>query len=246
MKKLNWLVLAMLLTVVPALQSCDDSDGFSIGDIGRDWATVRVIGGGTYYLEGDKWGTMWLAASDVWGYRPVDGERVVCYFNPLYEDFQGYDFAVKLERVSRILTKEVEDLTAENEAEYSNDPVVIWQNDMWISGNYLNLVFQQNVPVKEKHRVSLVRNTTIEYPNDGYIHLEYRYNTYDDLSGYWREGAVSFNLSSLKIDENTKGLKIKFKTEKGDEEKVFNLKSVGTPETVSRISSSDMSSAKLK
>ena len=39
MKKFNWLLVMLLLALVPALQSCDD-DGYSIGDIGWDWATA--------------------------------------------------------------------------------------------------------------------------------------------------------------------------------------------------------------
>ena len=53
MKKFNWLLVMLLLALVPVLQSCDD-DGYSIGDIGWDWATVRATGGGGYYLEGDR------------------------------------------------------------------------------------------------------------------------------------------------------------------------------------------------
>lgn len=245
MKKLNWFLLAVLLAVIPALQSCDN-DGYSIGDMGRDWATVRVLSGGTYYLDGDRWGTMWLAGSDVW-YRPVDGERVVAYFNPLYDNFDGYDRAVKLELLSLILTKEVEELTAANEAEFGNDPVVIWQNDMWISGDYLNVVFQQNRPNKDKHRVSLVRNTTVEDPNDGYLHLEYRYNSYNDLSGHWGEGAVSFNLNSLEVDENTKGVKVKVNDVKnGEVELTFDLRNTDAPESVKNMNSSNIQIDKLK
>lgn len=246
MKKLNWFLLAMLLAVIPVLQSCE-SDEYSIGDMGRDWATVRVISGDTYYLEGDGWGKIWPGATSVWAFKPVDGQRVVAYFNPLYNDFEGYDIAVKMEGIFPILTKEVEDLTAENEAEYGNDPVVIWQNDMWIGGDYLNIIFQQNLPNEEKHRVSLVRNTTVEDSNDGYIHLEYRYNSYKDLSGHWGEGAVSFNLKSLKIDENTKGIKVKLNSSKNDEVEVtFDLKNAGAPESVKNMNFSSMPTDKLK
>ena len=58
MKRVNWFLWAMLLTILPPLQSCDDNDGYSIGDIGRDWATVRVLSGDTYYLVGDNWGKL--------------------------------------------------------------------------------------------------------------------------------------------------------------------------------------------
>ena len=88
MKKFNWLLVMLLLALVPALQSCDD-DGYSIGDIGWDWATVRATGGGGYYLEGDRWGMIDPVASSIPWYKPVDGERVVAFFNPLADTDKG-------------------------------------------------------------------------------------------------------------------------------------------------------------
>lgn len=247
MKKLNFCLLAMLFALMPALQSCDDSDGYSIGDMGRDWATVRVLGGDAYYLEGDRWGKIWPGASAFWGYRPVDGQRVIAWFNPLYDSFQGHDVAAKMQYIDSVITKGVEELTAENEAEYGNAPVAIWQNDIWVGGHYLNVVFQQNRPYKLKHRASLVRNTTVEVPNDGYIHLEYRYNTYNDLSGYWGESAVSFNLNSLKIDENTKGIKVKVNgVKEGEVELTFDLRNTSVPESVKNMSYSKIQTDMLR
>ena len=39
------------------LQSCDDSDGYSLGDVAVDWATVNVKGAHVYDFTGDRWGT---------------------------------------------------------------------------------------------------------------------------------------------------------------------------------------------
>ena len=35
MRKLHWLFMVVCLAVMPALQSCDDNDGYSIGDFTR-------------------------------------------------------------------------------------------------------------------------------------------------------------------------------------------------------------------
>lgn len=246
MRKLNWLFAAILLAMIPALQACDDGDGYSIGDQGRDWATVRTLGGDAFYLEGDTWGSM-LLLSPVWNYKPIDGQRVVVRFNPLYDDYEGYDLAIRLDRMREVLTKSVEELTAENEKEFGNDPVAIWQNDMWISGGYLNVVFQQNLPNHEKHLVSLVRNTTVEHPADGYIHLEYRYNTYGDLSGFWQDGVVSFSLKSLGIDEQTKGIKVKINShENGEVELTFPVKGVNLPKSIENMELTIQKDDKLK
>ena len=56
MKKFKWLLGMLVLALMPMLQSCDDDDGYSIGDFSWDWATVRTTGGGGYYLVGDRWG----------------------------------------------------------------------------------------------------------------------------------------------------------------------------------------------
>lgn len=224
MKKLNWFLLAMLLMLVPTLQSCDEDDGYSIGQFGVSWATVRVLSGNTYYLESDYYGTLWPAASTVYGFRPVDGKRIFVRFNPLYDNYGGYDMAVKVENIIPIPTKQVEDLTAENETEIGNDPVIILKKNIWISNGYLNVIFQQDRPVYESHRVSLVRNTIEEPEDDGYIHLEFRYNTYGDVSGRLADGVVSFNLNPLDF-EGKKGLKLKLNSAiNGEVEITFNVK----------------------
>lgn len=246
MKKLNWFLMAMLLATLPALQSCDESDGHSIGDIGRDWATVHVISGHTYSLDGDRWGTIWPVATDIPWYQPIDGQRVIALFNPLYDNFEGYDLGAKINHIRPIPTKQVEELTSENSAEFGNDPVTIYENDMWISGGYLNIVFMQNLPKKKLHLVSLVYESTVDMISDGYIHLEYRYNTYGDVTGYWTTGAVSFNLNS-KIPVGTKGIKVKINSAKnGMKEVVFDLKEQPIPETVKNIDFSMMEEMKIQ
>jgi len=225
MRKLNWLFMLLLLALVPALQSCDnDDDGYSIGDIGWDWATVRTTGGGGYYLEGDQWGTIWPLSTAIPWFRPVDGERIVAYFNPLQDNFGDYDVAVKMEGVREVLTKKVEDLTAVNEADFGNDPIVIYQGDLWLGGKYMNLVFEQNIPHSKKHRISLVKNTTVQPEEDGYVHLELRYNTYKDESGYRQWAYVSYDLTEfyptaqpLATAPAFKGFKVKINSKKNGE-----------------------------
>ena len=82
MKKLHWLFMAICLAVMPALQSCDDNDGYSLGDFTPPlWATVRVTGN-AFYLNCDVWGTLWPVNTDIGWYDAVDGQRVITVFNP--------------------------------------------------------------------------------------------------------------------------------------------------------------------
>ena len=139
MKKLYGLFMAICLAVMPVLQSCDDGDGYSLGDFTPPlWATVRVTGN-AFYLNCDVWGTLWPVNTDIGWYDAVDGQRVITVFNPLQDNYAGYDHAVKLLRLQNILTKEVETLTPETEEDFGNDPVFINKGDISISGGYMNI-----------------------------------------------------------------------------------------------------------
>lgn len=249
MKKLQWLFMAICLAVMPALQSCSDDDGYSIGDFTPPlWATVRV-NGNAFYLDSDVWGSMWPVNTDLGWYEAVDGQRVITVVNPLQDNFQGYDHAVKLLRLQNVLTKGIDTLTPETEEEFGNDPVVIYQGDITISGGYMNIFFVQNLPSKEKHRISLVRPQADEelYGEDGYIHLELRYNDYDDVTNLQAYGAVSYNLNGLDINSDTKGIKLKLNSQKnGEVEVAFDLKSNADDGNVKNASEADLSDMQLK
>ena len=253
MKRLHWLFFMMCLAVLPALQSCDDlDDGYSIGDFSYpNWSTVRVKGN-TFYLESDTWGTLWPINTNMGWYQPVDGQRIITIFNPIYDNYEGYDHAVKIEKIWHALTKSVEPLTSENDEEYGNDPVFIYKGDITISGGYMNIIFMQNLPKNSgtKHRISLVqRAEDAEVPlaeegnDDGYIHLERRYNDYDDLSGVRAPGLVSFNLKELNITSETKGIKLKLNSEVNDEVEItFEKQS----DNSAKVSNLDFSKRQLK
>lgn len=247
MKKLHWLFMAICLAVMPAFQSCDDNDGYSLGDFTPPlWATVRVTGN-AFYLDCDVWGTLWPVNTNLGWYDAVDGQRVVTMFNPLWDNYEGFDHAVKLLNLQNVLTKEVETLTPENEEELGNDPVLIYKGDISISGGYMNIFFVQNLPSKTKHRISLVRPEDDDtlYAGDGYIHLELRYNDYDDLTGRRAYGAVSYNLSSLNLTPETKGIKLKLNSEEnGEVEVTFDLKSAAS--NVEKVKDPDLSKMQLK
>ena len=218
MKKIRMILWLCLCALMPALlSSCDDDDNcYSLGDFTPPlWATVRTQGT-AFYLDCDVWGTLWPVNTNLAGYEAVDGQRVITSFNPLADNFEGYDHAVKLLTLQNVLTKRLEFLTddaGEDEA-YGNDPMLIYQGDMGIGGGYLNLLFMQNLPAREKHRISLVQSEKDRLAGeaDGYLHCQLRYNDYDDLTGYRAYGAVSFHLGEL--EEGCRGVKVQLLSEK--------------------------------
>lgn len=222
MKRVYLYLLTLLVVFTPMIQSCDD--GYDLGNFTVRMATVRVVGGSTYYLEIDNGKKLWPAATNVSWYKPIEGQRVLADFTLLSDKYENYDHMIRVNYLWDVLTKRVEDLTAESEDVFGNDPVDI--EDMWIGGDYLNVRFRFRIPHEKRHRVSLIRNTTVENPDDGYIHLEYRYDNQDDESDYMRRSYVSFHLGDLApLSPNlgdVKGLKVKINSDSnGEKELVF-------------------------
>ncbi|NDV84867.1 NigD-like protein [Bacteroides sp. 51] len=239
MKKLNLYLITMIMIAIPMLQSCDD-DGYPLDGFVFRMATVRVESGNTYYLEIDNGQKLWPAATAIPWYKPVDGQRVWADYTLLSDEIPNTEFAhaIKVNYLYNVLTKAVEDLTAENEEEIANDPAYI--EDMWIGANYLNIQFVINIPINELHRVSLVENTLNEAPlidEEGYICLEYRFNRADDVYTNVRRSYVSFNLGEYGpqrlADDAVKGLKVKINSIKnGEKDIVFEYKKDNTEKAV--------------
>ena len=77
------------------------------------WATVRVTGN-AFYLNCDVWGTLWPVNTDIGWYDAVDGQRVITVFNPLWDDYAGYDHAVKLLRLQNVFDERGGDADSRN------------------------------------------------------------------------------------------------------------------------------------
>ncbi|WP_296260284.1 NigD-like C-terminal domain-containing protein [uncultured Phocaeicola sp.] len=226
-------MLAMIQT------SCDDSDGYSIGDIAYDWVTIHVESDGIYTFTGDTWGTMYPAASSIWGYKIAEGTRGMLIFNPLFDDYYGYDVGIKPEQLRVFLTKTVEEIDDENENEYADHPAYL--REAWIAGGYMNMLFDMKMPLKEKHRVSLVKHA--DEPaigDDGYIHLEYRYNTYGDTTDVFNPytEVVCYNLNTLPLDK-AKGIKMKINhAVYGHQTLIFENKNESMPDEAKNLNGS--------
>ena len=129
---------------------------------------------------------------------------------------------------------------------------------MWLGGKFLNVIFRQELPRSEKHRISLVQNKmepgepgepsepgTLNVDEDGYIHLELRYNTYEDVTDYWGWGRVSYNLeefypSAKDAETEWKGFKVTINSEENGEGRVIVLDldhPVGVPEKAKDVHS---------
>lgn len=239
MKQITYLCSVLCLAVCLAFQSCDDGDGYSLGDFtAPQLATVRVVGVNGFYLDCDVWGTCWPVNTDMGYYIPVDGQRVVTVFNPLWDNYGGYDHAVKILEMQKVLTQNVELMTPADEDGFGKEAVPTTADGITIGNGYLNVFFVGRLPLTTK--VSLVypeddeaqtTATTMGPSEDGYIHLELRCNTQADEELAGTYSVVSYSLSNLAFTSDTKGVKLSVNLlEAGEQELTFDLVQEDTTE----------------
>lgn len=197
MKKLLWMLMVPALLLAGGCSN--DDDGYSLGDVWRSMATVENPDQENYfYFKTDGGTRLWTAATDLWNYRPKDGQRIIAYFTIISDKPAGssYDHDVVFRSAYNVLTKNVVEITAENDEELGHDPVRI--TDGWIGSDYLNVEFTFRGQNKT-HYINLGRDASAEY-DDGKIHLELRHNAKGDVPSRDMKGIASFNVKSLQLD----------------------------------------------
>lgn len=216
--KLKFILLITVLGLF-SFSSCDD-DGYSLGDFTVALATVKPIDAqaGSYYLILDNGTTLWPAASAV-NYKPKDKQRVIVDYTLLSDQIGEYDHYAKINALREILTKEIVDLTSQNEEEIGNDPVKIL--DLWTGDNYLNIHFGYNVGGSTIHTINLVQNKldqNAETETQDPLILEFRHNMNGDTEKYGVKQYAAFDLRPFQIaGQNSINIVIKVKDFQGQE-----------------------------
>ena len=206
-----------IIFLLLALVSCNKKDEYSLGTFHIGIATIKVESENSYSILLDNGDKLWPAASDI-RYIPKDNQRAFVNYTLLSGEYNGYDHLVKVNDIWNILTKDIIDLTPENEKEIGNDPIKA--NYFWIANDFLNIDFMFNYGGVQPHFINLVNNTvTNELGEDEeLIELEFRHNSYGSTNTTrFTEGIVSFNIKDLqKSDTNTVKIRIKFKDFDGE------------------------------
>lgn len=201
-------IFILLLTLI----SCNNKDGYSLGDFQVSIATIILEGENSYSILLDNGKKLWPSVSDI-RYKPKENQRAFVNYTLLSDKYDKFDHIVKVNAIWNILTKDIIDLTEENENEIGNDPVKT--NYLWIANDFLNIDFMFNYGAERPHYINLVNNKTTpeEGEDDDVIELEFRHNSYDSQNPKLStEGLVSFNIKSLQRDDrDSVKLKIKVK-----------------------------------
>ncbi|MDR1516693.1 MAG: NigD-like protein [Dysgonamonadaceae bacterium] len=209
-------------SVLFSMLSCLDSDGYSLGDFQVDIASIHAEGDdGMYSLVLDNGEKLFPAATNVF-YKPKDGQRVFVNYTLLSDEKDGYDHYVKINDLSKILTKEAITLNAANADSIGNDPVIV--KDMWEGGGYLNVHFLFNYGVGDKpHAINLVKNGLSAKPSASEaIELEFRRNAYGSTASWLQEGFACFDLKPFQVSA-ADSVKFSIKVKEWKATKIFDI-----------------------
>lgn len=215
MKTLGFGLLVVLLGVFTL--SCDDSDDYSLNDV---WVTIGNIESNDngYIIVTDGGTRLFPSATAVPDYEFEDGDRMFINFTILADgkEGSGIDHYIKLNAYSKILTKDIIELTPNNADSIGHDP--LWfatpEEDIWIANNYLNVEFLYEGSPWITHYINLVSDVNHPTNDDGIPVYEIRHNANDDtFTNPSLRAFVSFNLKPLQ--------------EEGKSEITFIIKSTG-------------------
>jgi hypothetical protein len=192
-----------------------DDDAYSLDDMWLSIATARPLSDNSFYLTLDDSTSLWPAAPLSIYYQPERPQRVQINYTVLGDHFNGYDHAIKLNRLDTILTKQIaENKGEENDAIYGKDPVRIVA--MWVGDGFLNIHFKAYFSGRVKHFVNLIRDEAADEETS--YRVEFRHHAFGDESQHLTNGFVAFDLSEIGTGGKDVSLKIKVNTFDGIKE----------------------------
>lgn len=206
----------LLIIILSSAFSCNDNDGYSLGEFRISIATVIPEGANAYSLLLDDGTKLWPAASDVY-YSPHANQRVFVNYTLISDKIDDFDHYIKVNDIWDVLTKSIIELNAENTDSIGHDPVRV--NEFWIGNNYLNARFSFNFGGVRPHAINMVQNMTgsTENENTAELELEFRHNSYNSASNSLFDGFACFDLKPFRRDDRDSiPIVIKYKDWDGD------------------------------
>ena len=166
-----WVAVAVLTVTV---SSCLEDDEYEVDELLFAIGNVRIIEGNDYYFELDEGSKLYPGdTTAISNYPLVENQRAFVYFTLLEQALPGYEYNAALKHVENILTKDIHNVNIVYRFYHSNN-------------------------AEKKHMLNLVVNENASASDDGFLHLEFRHNAYNDTPLQGGNGIVSFRLDSIR------------------------------------------------
>ncbi|HAZ04697.1 MAG TPA: hypothetical protein DCY97_21400 [Marinilabiliales bacterium] len=147
-----------------------------------------------FVVELDSGDTLVPSQIDYLADELEDSSRVMAYFS-IDSETENVIHSGYLE-LYRVLTKDIIQLTEENQDSIGNDGVSVNENTIWLTEYHLNVVFSY-YGGSITHYINLVKPIQDTVDDEGRLILELRHNNNNDPSYNVLTGVVSFDMRSL-------------------------------------------------
>ena len=197
----------LLFTGVFAFSACGNDESYPNSTVTIAMSTVeKQPQYDAPYFVLDNGEKLWVVQNAV-PYRDLKaGERIFGNYSLLETGESGFAYNIRLNDYTMVPVQDIIGLNPDNVDSIGNTKVQI--KNMWPSPEYLNVHFMLNFPNPQRPILNLVVNEMIPLVDDGYAHLELRYNN-NGSQGRLVSGLVSFRLGDYSPEnDELKGLKI--------------------------------------
>lgn len=218
-KKLKPFILLLVgITGLLFLNGCKDDDKYSLNKAWIGMATIEPISSTTYSLRLDDGTTLWsVGGSHLKEYDMSKTQRVLLNFTFLGDNYAGYDYAVRVNAIQNVLTKEAVIATPADRDSFGYDAMKI--RNMWVGDGFLNIRFEYLGSGAKSHFINLIQMGDEVNTNN----FTFTHNGYNDPEHYRYTGIVSFNFNHLlPTDETQTTINIRLLSFEG--EKTYSIK----------------------
>lgn len=202
---------ALLLLAAAGLAACNTTTVDQPGNL--SFVTVHTSWMGDYYFETDTEKLVYPGdKSRVEGYVAKEGQRALITFNVLDTPMPGYDYNVAVYGIGNIPSSVARVVTDEAELETLKDETVEFRGGRLL-GHWVTMIVRYAAADLSKHKFSLIVNQVEpSETNEGYLDVELRHDSGDDVPGMLYDTYVSFDMLELEdLLAGQKGITLRFK-----------------------------------
>lgn len=190
--------LLALVMVTSCLPEADPIEPYTVAV----WTAQRAQDQQLYFVADDD-STTFVPSYTLTYPDSLLGGRCYVEFNLSTQKKEGYTYVVDVLYIQSVPTWNVFDIHTSTQSDsLGNDPTNVMV--AWVSGNYLNMMYQYYGTGTITHNFTLARNyLSTDTAPDSVVNLEFRHNRKLDQAGRRYDNVTSFDISSVAVGKTS-------------------------------------------